>query len=206
MLLAETAVATETAVAAEMQSPAFDVGLVRKAMAWRVKYRVLDNDRLPIPLCRMGVHPANRGGMYPQADTVRNLGLTIIRTGFSQSEANHEGVAVEEVPFCKRADHSRSSGSPYESYADYNVRNCDHQYLARCFLNALGIMYATLSHSHLLLVLLSWLNGADWKLEDEPTLSKLLNANGAFCDAAVAALDDGLDRVLRGGLLMQVLS
>ena len=67
-------------------------------------------------------------------------------------------------------------------------------------------MYATLSHSHLLLVLLSWLNGADWKLEDEPTLRKLLNANGAFCDAAVAAFDDDLDRVLRDGLLMEVLS
>ena len=88
----------------------------------------------------MGVHPANRGGMYPQADAVRNLGLKIIRTGFSQSEANHEGVVVEEVPFCKRADHSRSSGIPYESYAEYNVRNCDHQYLARRFLNALGII------------------------------------------------------------------
>ena len=206
MLLAETAVATETAVAAEMQSPAFDVGLVRKAMAWRVKYRKPDKNRIPIPLSRMGVHPSNRGGMYPQADTVRNLGLKILRTGFSQSEANHEGVVVEEVPFCKRAEYIRSSGSQYESYADYNVRNCDHQYLARCFLNALGIMYATLSHSHLLLVLLSWLNGADWKLEDEPTLSKFLNANGAFCDAAVAALDDALERVLRDGVLMEVLS
>ena len=155
----------------------------------------------------MGVHPAKRGGMYPQADTVRNLGLKILQTGFSQSVANHEGVVVEEVPFCKRAEHSRSSGSPYESYADYNVRNCDHQYLARCFLNALGIMYATLSHSHILLVLLSWLNGADWKLEYyEPTLRKLLNANGAFCDAAVAAFDDDLGRVLRNGLLMEVLS
>ena len=96
--------------------------------------------------------------MYPQADTVRNLGLKILQTGFSQSEANHEGVVVEEVPFCTRAEYSRSSGSQYESYADYNFRNCDHQYLATCFASALDIMYATLSHSHLLLVLLSWAN------------------------------------------------
>ncbi len=144
--------------------------------------------------------------MYPQADTVRNLGLKIFRTGFSQSEANHEGVVVEEVPFCKRAEYIRSSGSQYESYADYNLRNCDHQHLAKCFASALDIMYATLSHSHLLLVLLSWSNGADWKLEDEPTLRKLLNANGAFSDAAVTAFDDDLGRVLRNGLLMEVLS
>ena len=42
MLLAETAVAAElaeTAVAAEM-STALDTGLVRQAMAFRVKYRV----------------------------------------------------------------------------------------------------------------------------------------------------------------------
>ena len=42
MLLAETAVAAElaeTAVAAEM-STAMDIGLVRQAMAWRLKYRV----------------------------------------------------------------------------------------------------------------------------------------------------------------------
>ena len=42
MLLAVAAVAAlaETAVAAEIQSPAMDMGLVRKAMALRVKYRV----------------------------------------------------------------------------------------------------------------------------------------------------------------------
>ena len=44
VLLAVAAVATlaETAVAAEMQSPAMGIGLIRKAMAFRVKYRVSD--------------------------------------------------------------------------------------------------------------------------------------------------------------------
>ena len=68
------------------------------------------------------------------------------------------------------------------------------------------MMYGTLSHSHLLLVLLSWVNGAEWKVEDEPNLSKLLNPDGTFFNAAVAACDDDLDRVLRDGLLMEVLS
>ena len=53
--------------------------------------------------------------------------------GFNQSEANHEGVNVEEVPFGERAAHSRSDGSPYEPYADYNIRQCDHKYLVKCF-------------------------------------------------------------------------
>ena len=67
-------------------------------------------------------------------------------------------------------------------------------------------MYGTLSHSHLLLVLLSWLNGAEWKIEDEPNLSKLLNPDGTFNTAAVAACDEDLERVLRDGLQMEVLS
>ena len=84
-------------------------------------------------MSRLGVHPQNRGGMYPQPDVVRNLGLKIITKGFNQSEANHEGVSVEEIPCSERAAHSRSDGSPYEPYADYNIRQCDHKYLVKCF-------------------------------------------------------------------------
>ena len=188
-----------------MQRQALDEGLVRKAMALRVKYRV-SAKIIPVPLCRIGVHPDNRGGMYPQPDTVRNLGLDIMSKGFNQSEANHEGVNVEEVPFGERAAHSRRIGSPYQPYSDYNNGQCDHLLLGSCFINSIDVMYGTLSHSHLLLVLLSWLNGAEWKVEDEPNVSKLLNPDGTFCKAAVAALDDDLDRVLRDGLLTEVLS
>ena len=122
----------EAAVAAEMQPPAMDAGLVRKAMAFRAKYR-LDGRKKQISLSRLGVHPQNRGGMYPQPDVVRNLGLKIITKGFNQSEANHEGVSVEEIPYCERAKHSRSDGSPYEPYGDYNIRQFDHRYLVKCF-------------------------------------------------------------------------
>ena len=152
------------------------------------------------------MHPQNRGGMYPQPDTVRNLGLKIITKGFNQSEANHEGVSVEEIPCSERAARSRSDGLPYEPYGDYNIRQCDHKYLVECFSQLHDIMYGTLSHSHLLLVLLSWLNGAAWKIEDEPNLSKLLNPDGTFNTAAVAACDEDLASVLRDGLQMEVLS
>ena len=174
-----------------MQPPAMDAGLVRKAMAFRVKYR-LDGKKRVIALSRLGVHPQNRGGMYPQPDTVRNLGLKIITKGFNQSEANHEGVCVEEIPYSERAKHKRSDGLPYETYADYNIRQCDHLFLDKCFSHLNDIMYGTLSHSHLLLVLLSWLNGAEWKIDDEPNLSKLLNPDGTFNTAAVAACDEDL--------------
>ena len=190
-LLAETAVAV-----------AMNEGLVRKAAAFRAKYRVSNKT---ISLCRMAVHPQNRGGVYPQPDTVRNLGLNIMAKGFSQREANHEGVCVEEMPYCERTKQS-SGSSACEPYADYNMKQCDHQYLDKCFSAQQDIMFGTLSHSHLLLVLLSWANGAEWTLEDEPNLSKLLNPDGTFNNAAVAACDEGLERVMRDGLDMDVLS
>ena len=55
-------------------------------------------------------------------------------------------------------------------------------------------------------MLLSWLNGAGWQLEKEPTLSKFLNPDGTFNSAAVAAGDERLRRVMRDGLDMEVLS
>ena len=110
---------------------AMDMGLVRKAMAFRDTYRVSMNKKR-IALARLGVHPHNRGGMYPQPDTVRNLGLKIMATGFNGSEADHVGVCVEEVPFCERtSSNARSSGLPDESYAEYNLRQCDHQFLEK---------------------------------------------------------------------------
>ena len=194
----------ETAVAAEMQPPAMDDGLVRKAMAFRVNYRV--SDKKTISLSRLGVHPQNRGGMYPQPDVVRNLGLKIITKGFNQSEANHEGVSVEEMPYCERAKHSRSDGLPYEPYADYNIRQCDHLFLDKCFSHIHDSMYGTLSHSHLLLVLLSLANGADWKVEDELNRRHLLNPDGSCNTAAVAACDTDPGELLKDGLKMKVLS
>ena len=66
-------------------------------------------------------------------------------------------------------------------------------------------MYGTLSHSQLLLVLVAWANDAAWNVEDEPNLCKLLNPDGSFYNAAVAACDADLERVLSDGLSVEVL-
>ena len=67
--------------------------------------------------------------MYPQPDTVRNLGLGIMATGLNESEANRARVHVEEIPFCERAQHGRSGSLAHETYAEYNLKKCDHVYL-----------------------------------------------------------------------------
>ena len=68
------------------------------------------------------------------------------------------------------------------------------------------IMYGTLPHSHLLPLLLAWSNEADWNVKDEPSMVKFLKPDGSFLSAAVAARDADLERVLRDGLSMEVLS
>ena len=73
------------------------IGLIRRALVLRAKYRVQAEKEI-IPLTILGVHPSNRAGMYPMEDTVMNLGLPIILSGFSVEEAHHEGVCVQEVP------------------------------------------------------------------------------------------------------------
>ena len=212
-LLATAAVAAGASVVAAMASapPAtpglLDMGLVRAAMAFRVKYRI-SGERKHISLPRLGVHPMNRGGVYPQPDTVRNLGLELLNTGFNENEANHEGVCVEEVPFRERsaatADGSAAVAAPYESYADFNRKNACHPFLSACFSDQSDVMYGTLSHSHLLLVLLNFANGGHWKVDED--LRTIVTPDGCFLPAAVAASDGELEKLLKDGLKMEVLS
>ena len=76
----------------------------------------------------------------------------------------------------------------------------------KCFSHINDIMYGTLSHSHLLLVLNCLANGATWKVEDEPHMSHILNPDGSFDTNAVAFCDLNMGKVLNGGLMMEILS
>ena len=77
------------------QSREPDMGVIREAMALRVKYRT---GKQKFMLRAMGVHPQNRGGNYPKGTVVKNLGVSIGKSGFTSEEANHAGVCVEEIP------------------------------------------------------------------------------------------------------------
>ncbi len=132
----------DSAVAAVMATPEaaakgeMDIGLIRKAMALRVKYRVLlhgNRKKKRIPLALLGVHKMNRGGVYPQEDTVANLGVNLLTKGFNEDEANHAGVCVPEVPAEERRLDLVLTTAPYETYAVYNVRSCEYGSLKTCF-------------------------------------------------------------------------
>ena len=89
-------------------------GLIRKAHALITEYAKGEKG---IPLERLGVHPKNRGGQYPNGDTVRNLGKSILVSGFSEKEASHFGVCVEAPPMNASGDTAVA-----ESFDAFNKR------------------------------------------------------------------------------------
>ena len=201
---------TESAVAGSGASDALDMGTVRQAMAWRVKYRVVTESgqikrRLPLQL--LGVHPKNRGGVYPQGDVVKTLGIRLAGLGYNQEEADHQGVAVEQPP----KEHNPDSAVA-ESYGEYNRLKCLGQPLLKsCFGVESNVAFGMLSHNHLLLLLLCWANSAKWELNEreQGILGKALNAEGRLdVDTAVAADNNfaELKKIVTQGLLVEVLS
>merc|ERR1711989_203319 len=115
-------------------------------MAWRVKYRVAtDSGQLKrrLPLQLMGVHPENLGGVYPQGDVVKTLGIRLAGLGYNQEEADHHGVAVEQ-PLLEQNQDSAVA----ESYGQYNRRKCLGQPLLKsCFGVESIVSYGMLSHN-----------------------------------------------------------
>ena len=200
---------TEAAVAVAAK-PKFDLGLIRKAMAFRVKYRLVgENGSLKrrLPLRIMGVHPENRGGVYPQAGAVRQLGIELVKAGFNQEEADHQGVCVEDIP-AKELSEVADSSAVAESYQEYNRRRCaGSSYLEKCFVES-NVLYGTLSHSHLLLVCLSWLGGAQWELQGADKALFTLDATDRLNLQAAVAVENlqELCRTCQEGFLMEVLS
>jgi hypothetical protein len=203
-----------------------DHGKVQKAMALRVKYRVDQaSPKRRFAIQNLGVHFMNRGGheVYPNGNDVRRLGLEILSSYMDHAEANHNGVVVEEVPAdvqaapgfkdpvkaAVAADYSYGKAT-YEGIGHYNYRMCNgSDYLGSCFTEdqARGVVAGTLSHSHLLLVLLSMAKGGEWKVTDaDGTFTFPCNRSGYIDTAAVAARDEMLKRILAEGLDMELLS
>ena len=120
-----SAASSSAAVAAEPSAStaavaALDMGIIRKAMALRVKYRLTTETghlKRRLPLRALSVHFENRAGVYPQGDVVKNLGVKLALKGFCQEEADHQGVCVQEAPHTAVA----------ESLFNYNKSKCEGQ-------------------------------------------------------------------------------
>ena len=191
--------------------PAQDVGLVRRGKALRAENKV-GADRVRIALVLLGVHPKNRGGQYPAHEAVVDLCCRLVRDGFDVEEANHLGVCVAELPANDQiaACHPKTTGfEGYETYTAYNQRKCAAVAALRwCFPKGAMLMYGTLSHSHLLLALLSLKNRAAWTLPEKyAELRKWQDGeHGPWKTEALCEKDPALAEILRDGLLFEVMS
>ena len=181
------------------------MGCVREAMAFRVKYRLADEQRAKrrLHLEMLCVSKQNRAGQYPMPLTVANLGIGIFQDGFDPEEANHEGVCVQEVP----AEHRPED---WETSLRVNQKKTAGTALEGCFPPDSPACYGTLAHSHLLLSLLCWLYGLKWDIPDNPRFSEkwqlVLSGKGHLCKDAVASVDPLLAKALTEGLFFEILS
>ena len=187
-----------------------DMGVIRKAMALRVKYRVQDTQNpRRIQTSQLGVHFKNRGGVYPQFDVVRGLGSNLLGWGFCAEEADHLGVCVQEVPIEERELLNQALAvaglPPYETYTCYNMRQCCGSQLDICFKDGEQLSYGTLSHPHLLMVFRSVVGRGNWDLRCEDNKPKCCTADGKLDIDAVALKDDTFANYCYIGLRMEVL-
>ena len=164
---------------------------VSKAMAFRMKYRTTTDAgqiKRRLPLLTLSVHPENRGGVNPQGDDAKQLATRLAKAGFSQEEADHQGVCVQEPPADAVAACSHGQPEVAVGYAQYNQQHCQgSDVLSACFGPDASANHGLLSHNHLLLVLLSWLNGAEWDLDEEERQVLATGTDGRLdLEAAVA--------------------
>ena len=197
-----------------------DYSQIQMGMALRVKYRLHpSNPKRKFMLSNLGIHMMNRGlhDIYPNGDDVRALGLRLI-PGFDYAEANHNGVAVEEIPASVQSKGVIIFRDPvtkqaYEGIGEYNYKHCSgSEYLGTCFdkIEARQVLAGTLSHSHLLLVLLCVRSKAKWKTYDEAkedgTFKFPCDGLGCLDLSAITDKDHVLEQLLREGLDMELLS
>ena len=109
-------------------------GIFQRANAFRARFRTGAKRRIPVEM--LGPHTHNRGGHYPQQERVRELAVQIILAGFTQAEADHEGVCVQMFP-AEEAARRRALDHTFQTYTQFNLdRATGH--LAACFDRSCG--------------------------------------------------------------------
>ena len=191
--------------------------IIRDAWCLRAKYRKASGQRIPNAL--MAPHQTNRGGVYPTPDRVVHLACEILSDKFVPEEANHLAVCIEELPAAEQmkampanwVGEKKVDGS-YMSIECYNrTKTAAVAAFDKLWANNTGMLYGTLSHTHLLLVLLSIRNGAAWPLEklgaEFQDLAKYKDGkDGPWKWSAVADQDADLKECVELGLTWEVLS
>ena len=186
-------------------------GQMVAAMCYRTKYRLVDSAhkviRMLLQVAILGVHPANRGGVYPSGVRCKSLCEDAIDIGFVKEELNHNLVAVEEPPI----EEISLLGETYTSASAYNASECiKDELLASCFKSPYQtVQYTLLGHNHMMLVERAFVTQAKWDLQPNATKGiTFCDVNGRLSITAVAASPNGkeLAESIAEGLPCEILS
>ena len=110
------------------------MGQVAAAAAFRAKYSRKDLNgkvqKVRLRIEHLGVHPKNRGGVYPSGLRCKALGTDVLDVGFNKEELANQLVVVEETP----EDQIRSRGKGYISGSSHNRdQSRNDELLCTCF-------------------------------------------------------------------------
>ena len=149
-----------------------DEGVMVAAMAYRVKYRKVDDNDRPIrqmlPIGQTGPHPKNRGGVYAAGDRVVGLCKDVLKAGFCKEEIHHGCVAVEAMPLevATQLAQDPKKAKPIDGLAYNKEESCKDPILASCFKPPHdAVCHMLLSHNHICLVLRAFLTQAPWNIK-----------------------------------------
>ena len=192
-------------------SAASMTSVMTASACWRVKYRKATPDgemiRKKQRVESLGVHPKNRGGVYPAGVRCQSLTVDVIEAGFVKEEVNHAVVVVEETP----AEHICSRGKDYVSGTKYNQTMCSKdELLISCFSVPYDdVRFLMLGHNHIMLVIRAFLTGAEWQLpRNEEKNIHFCDAHGRLSLPAVAASPNAkeLAEIIEEGITCEILS
>ena len=115
--------------------------------------------RQRVPVHMLVPHPDNRSGVFPSSTRVRELACQIIVLGFSQAEADFEGVCVRDYT----ADQLKERPG-YMSFAQ-NVAEKAKGCVKELYQHGYGeALFGTLSHTHLAVILRAIAAGVKWEI------------------------------------------
>ena len=135
-------------------------GLLVKACAFIAKYEK-EGGKVRLRISDSGVHKKSRGGEYPSGSRVQELLRTITFDGIVQEEADHNCIAVEEMPLPETL-----LRQGFVSTLDYNIQQCEKDPLLRGIYHDPNnkAHYALLSHNHLMTICRAFLAKQLWRL------------------------------------------
>ena len=180
---------------------------MHKCNEFRRRFRLVP-ERQRIPVNMLVPHPDNRNGVFPSSARVRYLACELIILGFSQAEADFEGVCVRE--YSPEELKTRPGYTSFRQNVVQKAKGCIHELYQQPGGEAL---YGTLSHTHLSVILRAISAGVKWEIPvDELTPDQLMRLEpykekhtGRLLMSAVADRDEVAKKLVQEGMLMDVL-